>query len=312
MVFATSSATPQPSRLQVPPLRRSTSDRSLPATSVGCPSSLRSVVLSELGGRPIHPEAFEILCQQPWWGNLPELTASMGALRALPPGALLIGRTRRVEELRRQASDARVQSWLDTIASCCGVAEPATLDLGLLRRISRAHLLIVRSGAGLIAHVMPGAGLPVLAGPLHAAPQRVMPGANLDLGIAGELTLMSGTALGATPYLQMFVFAGAVAFEEHAEQAMRRVEAARQPLGATRMATIVQGASVEPNRNPGLRVWVLNAQEEAMLVEVLMTFSGGRLKGHILRSLRSDSSQPTNAWATSSSTRPACRSTSCA
>ncbi len=51
-------------------------------------ASLRAAVLGALGGRPIGPEALDLLCRLPWWGNQPELDAFAAALRALPPGPL--------------------------------------------------------------------------------------------------------------------------------------------------------------------------------------------------------------------------------
>ena len=62
------------STLTVPPLR----DRG--------EASIRAAVLQGLVGRPIEPEALDLLVRLPWWGNLAELSALFAALRALPPG----------------------------------------------------------------------------------------------------------------------------------------------------------------------------------------------------------------------------------
>ena len=64
------------STLTVPPVR----DRG--------EASIRAVILDGLGGRPIEPAALDLLARQPWWGNLPELSALLAALRALPPGPI--------------------------------------------------------------------------------------------------------------------------------------------------------------------------------------------------------------------------------
>lgn len=48
----------------------------------------RQAILDALGGRPVHAGVLRLLEAHAWWGNFPELRASLAVLRALPPGLL--------------------------------------------------------------------------------------------------------------------------------------------------------------------------------------------------------------------------------
>jgi len=326
-------------------LDRST-QRRLTATTLRVPSlaergspSLKGRIFDGLRGRVIASDALRLLCDRPWWGNLPELDAVLGALRALPPGpittrvlslhlphlatdpgttpirtllspsrvgdsvdglmrdfvapALLVGRVRSVDELRRAAQhNPRAARWVEAIEQICGWgAQPACLDLGLLRRLSRAHVLVARGVGGLQVHVLPSVGRAVLAGPLAAgaATQPVSVGEPVSLGEAGEIRVTdpSGRA-----YLQLFVFAGAVAFDDHAVEAAARFEAERPTGDATAQDTrhlthapgVATAGPPTPPATPN-RVWALGKQETDAVVDLLMAYRGGSLKDHVDRRL---------------------------
>ncbi len=52
------------------------------------PLAVRSAVLHALGGRPILPDALNLLEKRAWWGDFTELDRAMAALRQGPPGVV--------------------------------------------------------------------------------------------------------------------------------------------------------------------------------------------------------------------------------
>lgn len=207
--------------------------------------------------------------------------------------ALLVGRIRsRGElELAGRAGDARAQATLLALEALCGETPPDCLELGLLSRLSRAHLLITREGQGLRVHLLPAASLGAQACSLEP-PGRglepVRPGHSVRVGGAGEVHVLEESG---RIYLRLFLFAGRVAFDEHAEAALARTESPGQAP-----PTLVQpGAPWTPTPEqlgPGLRVWTVNTAEAAALTELLASFRGGQLKAHITRGLQALSGAP--------------------
>lgn len=230
-----------------------------------------------------------------------------GFTREFQVSSLLLGRIRRMEELQAllRAGDARGQAWMEQIRHICGATDPTCLELGHLSRLSRVQALITRGPQGLMAHAMPGTSLPVLAGTLEAtsgasfSPSGALagggtealrggelvplkPGAPVVLGRGGELRI---PGQGPMPYLQVFFFLGAIAFEDLARVALERVRSSTELAPATQenAAVVVQlKAEVDV---PGLHVWPLTLQEADALTELMASYRSGQLKVHVARHL---------------------------
>lgn len=109
--------------------------------------ALRHLLLTGLRGRPITAGALAMLQTQPWWGNLPELYASLGALRQLEPGPISVARLKEVMSLSLSVANAAPISVLLSAARVGDALE------GLRRAVSAGALLIgrVASAEALIA-----------------------------------------------------------------------------------------------------------------------------------------------------------------
>lgn len=205
-----------------------------------------------------------------------------GLVRDLPVAALLLGRIRRMDDLRAlaQTGDARVRSWLEFIAETCHPAEPTCLDFGPLSRLSRAHVLITRAHDGLLAHALPNVGLPVVAGSLSpgATIQKLVPGQPMPLGRGGEIRVLGSAS---NTYLQFFLFLGVVAFEDLADKALERSEAGQRAAPPTLQHTDAEPSTDDTRASSGLRVWQLNAKEQEVLNDLVLAFQGGQLKAHV-------------------------------
>lgn len=202
-----------------------------------------------------------------------------GLTRDFGAASVLVGRVRSMDELRRAArSDRRAAAWISAIEAAG--AEPACLDLGLLRRLSRAQLLVTRGTGGLEVHALPGVARPVRAGPLvpGAGLQPVTVDAPVVVGDAGEVQVVDPTG---RAYLQLFVFAGAVAYDDRAPEAAARFEADRDAHQATAMETRQEAPRSAPGPTTPGRVWPVTAVEEGELVRLFMGFRGGSLKAHV-------------------------------
>lgn len=220
-----------------------------------------------------------------------------GFTREFAVASLLVGRVRRMEELLAlsRAGDARGKAWIDVIRNASGTTDPTCLELGHLTRLSRAHALITRGPQGLLAHGLPGVSLPVMAGTLEGTtpekgagergPGELMilkPGAPILLGRGGELRIVTR---GPVPYLQVFFFLGAIAYEELAPVALERTRHLPETVPATQEnASMAVNLRLEPD-SPGLHVWPLNATEVTALVELVASYRSGQLKVHVARAL---------------------------
>jgi transcriptional regulator with GAF, ATPase, and Fis domain len=210
----------------------------------------------------------------------------VGLTQDFEANALLVGRVSRLEDLARaeRRGDARAAMWLRELERRAGEGLIACLDLGLLPRLSRAHLLVTRDAAGLCLHRLPGARLSVQATSLGQEQrlEEVSEGEQMSLGRAGAVRVLSPSG---QTYLEMFLFAGAVAYEEFSAWAL----GLDQSQMSLMQATVSQTAGVEASRpspvSAGLRVWGLGPGEVEALNAAVASFRGGQLKQHTLLAL---------------------------
>ncbi len=316
----------------------------VPALRDRSSASRRAAVLDVLGQRPVAPAVLRLLEESPWWGNFPELRATLSALRRLPPGplglsaiqehmphlahpvgaapirtllvprrdalgrvvgltqnfeasALLVGRVSGVEGLSRAArsGDARSAMWLRELKARVGDGLVACLDLSLLPRISRAHLLVTRSQSGLRLHRMPATGLAVQVRSL--GPQQQMQSlAQGEVGELGPAAAVQFLSQSGRVYLEMFLFAGAVAYEEFSAWALRDNGGDEALPSATVLQTRAESSVPRPSVGGALRVWGLDVAEIEALNSAVMSFRGGQLKQHVLMSLQGAKAQRLHAF----------------
>jgi hypothetical protein len=148
-------------------------------------------------------------------------------------------------------------------------------------RLSRQHLLVSRDEQGLVVHRVVGSKLPVRAGRLQPGGELydVEPGHPISISGAGEVQVFDPAD--DEPVLQLFLFAGAVAFEQHAPLAAQRVPVRE---GAT-----IGAPDVGSER---LAVWTLSDEECRALTEVVVQFQGIDFKAHLEGALRPRMSEP--------------------
>ena len=234
-------------------------------------------------------------------------------------GAVMVGRIRTPAELDGVlAAGARGEA----ISALLGGVRPAFLCLSHLTRLSRATALIHHGDLGLRVTLLPGVRLSTSAGPLSpdgAALRELRAGEGVNVGSAGEV-LVKGPD-GAV-ILHLFLFAGAVAFEEHGRLAAERASRALAPAGQTvqgetQMAPPPEAPRIverprlplppaapaiapplppppapvahEPRR---VGLWVLEPEEVEILVEVVLRYPGGDFAAHVERSLTPLSARP--------------------
>jgi len=194
-----------------------------------------------------------------------------GTLRGLrerfEAGTLVIGRARDAREVEGlvRAEPTRYL-WLEPHIRH---ARPAVLSLPRLRRLSRAHLMVTRTPSGLSVAAAGGA-VEVLAGSLAAGSSvRPVTTEGREIGRAGELLLRDSRG---ELLAQLFLFEGAVAWDEFSKEAARRAQTSTP--GPT-VATSAQADRARHVANPRER-WVLDAKERAALVRTLVGYPGGR------------------------------------
>lgn len=215
-----------------------------------------------------------------------------GLQKEFPEGALLVGRVRDLGELARAAGDApggdggpvaadgeRMRARLQAVRALLGPVPVACLDLGHVRPLGRAHVLVTRGPAGLRVHALPEVALPVWAGPLDppGAPLRAArPGAPVEIGAAGEVQVRPFRD--GPPLLQLFLFAGAVAQEEFGRAAAERARRARPAPGPTALLETDPGDR-EGEKKVG--IWALDAEEREVLNGIVLRYRGGDFKAHL-------------------------------
>jgi hypothetical protein len=91
--------------------------------------------------------------------------------------------------------------------------------------------------------------------------------------VAGELVVMNGTSI----YLQLFLFAGAVAREEFAQEAARRIS---QESGGGETMQDIGGVRAKP-----LTVFELEGGELELLTGIVLRFAGGDFAAHLVAEL---------------------------
>ena len=206
-----------------------------------------------------------------------------GALRGLrerfEAGNLVVGRARDAQEIEGLIRAAPTRHlWLEPHIRH---ARPAVLSLPRLHKLSRAHLLVTRTPRGLSVAGQPGGSVQALAGPLEAGGSvRPVTAEGRPIGRAGEILLQDSRG---ELLAQLFLFEGAVAWDEHARSAARRVRTAA--AGPT-LATVAPSGQPKHAVNPRER-WALDTKERAALVRTLAGFPGGRfapwLRGQVAK-----------------------------
>jgi len=213
--------------------------------------------------------------------------------------ALLVGRVGSVPDaLRAAQDDPSLRARLDEVRASLRGASIGCLDLGHLTLLSRLHLVVTREGDGLRLAVVPGARLTVWASSIEHALEPLAPGLSIPLGRAGEVQIRLGDS--AVPYLHAFLFSGAVAQDEHAEVALRRVTRGRVLPGRTMdlgalVAPPPAGVPSTPAREeePRGTVWELDGDEIDWLVGVVADFGGDDFKGALEAAMEARAGEPT-------------------
>ncbi|MCK6520696.1 sigma 54-interacting transcriptional regulator [Myxococcota bacterium] len=209
-----------------------------------------------------------------------------GLRRDLAAASALFGRARSLQELRGAAArgDGRAGRWMETISRLSPQHEPACVEIGWQRRLSRAQALLTRDAQGLVVNALPDVAAALFAAPLlpNAPLRRVSPDAPASLGAGGELRLVDthGELL-----VQLFVLLGPLALAERGAEALSRAEAVSAAGALTRgEAPPEVGVAAEPQNHepPVNRVFVCDAGERAALNHLLVSFEGGSLKDHVL------------------------------
>jgi hypothetical protein len=226
------------------------------------PACVRHVADELLAGRIVRSDALAMLERWPWWGQLPELQRRLRLLATATSGPIDAERVRAVfpemagpvsaepilavldawsdgedvsglrAELRFQAvvvGRARSLQDLDEarrrwVLRQTDGAAPGFLPFPHLPELSRAHVMVVRSEAGLVAHRVPDAQHEIQAGPVGGALQPVHD--PVLLGEAGQIRVRSGSQT----LLDLHVFRGERAMRE----AAAKVAARNAPAAITR------------------------------------------------------------------------------
>ena len=199
-------------------------------------------------------------------------------------GALLIGRVSSTRELERaglaeEATDADKARWA-YLKRALGPSRADCLRLDHLHRLSRGHLLVTRTDEGLEVHALPGVRLGVSVVSLDDAGSSgtVRPGASRCIGRAGEIAI---EGRGDRPYVRVFVFAGAVAFEEFSVVAARRAN--ERSLADHTVSDTVATAGQRPLWTSGM--WTLESFERELLNDIVLRYPGGDFKAHLEQEL---------------------------
>jgi hypothetical protein len=214
-----------------------------------------------------------------------------GLRRDLSAVSVLLGRARSFGELHSaaQRGDRRASLWRETVLRLSPQGEPACVEIGWQRRLSRAQALLTRDAQGLVVSALPEVAAALYAAPLlpNAPLRRVTPEAPASLGAGGELRLVDPTG---ELLVQLFVLLGPLALVERGAEALTRAEAVSAAGALTRgegapaadaaLSSPASPASAAPEP-PVMRVFVCEAGERAALNHLLVSFEGGSLKDHV-------------------------------
>jgi DNA-binding NtrC family response regulator len=200
----------------------------------------------------------------------------VGARWTLDAASLLVGRASHVRELEhaRRAGDARAAAWLDALEEPGGAA-PACVTFPLLDRLSRAHVQVAHAPGGLTLRRLPHTRLAVLAGDVHAPLTELAPGERVHTGPAAELRVLRRDG---SVYLQLFVFAHALALAAHEDDALTRAQAVRDGMLAT--ADLTHDRRPAKAGKPG-RVWTLSDFEAELVTDLVAGYLGGSFTRHV-------------------------------
>ncbi len=180
----------------------------------------------------------------------------VGLERQLTARSVLVGRAASLRELRPSGDDPRLAKRWAALEEHAGGGPVGLLNLSFLGRLSRAHFVLVRERGGVVVHRLPGALLRVLAGPLERDGLfEVRKGRPVEIGEAGEVQVIEDGQ--ERPYLQLLVFAGALAPETFGPRVAERFTAA--PAERT--------LGVQSKR---LQIWKLAPDEGEALVGALL------------------------------------------
>ena len=208
-----------------------------------------------------------------------------GFVQDFPEGALLIGRATSLPDLERAwLNHPEGPARLSELRQHLGSIQPGALHLPLLPQLSRAHLLVRRVAEGLEVLALRGARWPVrvraLMENLHSG-QELVAGGRANLGPAGAIRLETP----GSPPLELFLFSGALAFEEHAQRAVVGPE----PQQETRVSELSPPVEVgvEDNlpesRRP--RLWVAESAEIEALNGIVARHRGGDFAADLVSGL---------------------------
>ena len=219
-----------------------------------------------------------------------------GLRRDLAAASVLFGRARSLGDLlgAAQRGDRRAAVWTEAIARLSPEREPACVEIGWQRRLSRAQALLTRDAQGLVVSALPEVAAALLAAPLspNAPLRRVTPEAPAALGAGGELRFVdpNGELL-----VQLFVLLGPLALVERGAEALARAEAVSAAGALTRGEGALPAAPPAPTAaaaTPLTRVFVCEPGERAALNHLLVSFEGGSLKDHVLAATQTWASLP--------------------
>lgn len=206
--------------------------------------------------------------------------------------AAIIGRAQSITALDAMLARGSNTPLGEHLRQALGPARAGFFSFPHLPLLSRAHLMVSRGHKGLEVQTLPGARLPVMVRSIQSGELgelRVLrPGESVPVGAAGEIRVLRPGR--PEPYLQLFVFSGAVALEEHGAGAL---SALPRPSDRTIGSSMVAPAKpVLTQRSPPRpRVWCLDAWEQETLNRVVMSFRGGDFSAHLEQHLRGGDSR---------------------
>jgi DNA-binding NtrC family response regulator len=203
--------------------------------------------------------------------------------------AAIIGRAQSVAALDAMLARGSNSELGEHLRASLGPAQAGFFSFPHLPLLSRAHLMVSRGLKGLEVQTLPGARLPVMVRSIQSSELgelRVLhPGESVSVGAAGEIRVLRPGR--PEPYLQLFLFSGAVALEEHGVGALAALpRISDRTMGASKLASAKPLVSKRSPPRP--RVWCLDGWEQVTLNQVVMGFRGGDFSAHLEAHLLSD------------------------
>ncbi len=210
-------------------------------------------------------------------------TGDVLAVWVAPPGRGRLGFTE-AGELERLGDTGEVRRWPDARGEAArGEAARGEAARPWMTRLGES-ILLTRRGDGLHARAFPGLGLAASVMPLGAQEWTPLDVEGEPLGRAGALRFASQRT-GET-YVQMYVFEGEGALRRHGDDALD-LHAREREVVATMLGTAAE-RPVAPRAEPAKRrlfAWQLSQAECEALTDIIDSFEGGSIGGHITRCL---------------------------